>query len=198
MKYMTPKEAAEKWGISQRRVHTLCLEGRIRDAKRHGWIWLIPETSPKPADARIKSGRYTKPKQHTAAGPADGSVIPRYRLAEKLCPPGSSLTYIHADAGYGKTTLLLQYAKGRSDVVWLPLDERDGDTLFFLRHLEASIREKLGLLDFYAADYIPSAMTARITNRPPIMPCFWRMKMSSKIVSPPWPAASLTGSVTEA
>lgn len=157
MKYLTPKEAARKWGISQRRVHTLCQEGRIKDAERHGWTWLIPEASPKPADARIKSGRYIKPKQNIAVHPTDGSVIPRFRLVEKLCPPGSSLTYIHADAGYGKTTLLLQYAKGRSDVVWLPLDERDSDTLFFLRHLEAFIRDKLGLLDFYAADYIPFA-----------------------------------------
>lgn len=29
--YMTAKEAAEKWGISQRRVQILCVEGRNRD-----------------------------------------------------------------------------------------------------------------------------------------------------------------------
>jgi ATP/maltotriose-dependent transcriptional regulator MalT len=153
---MTPKEAAEKWGISQRRVHTLCLKGRIKAAERHGWTWLIPETAQKPEDLRIKSGRYMKPKLDISVQ-QDGAVIPRSRLVEKLCPPGSRLTYIHADAGYGKTTLMLQYAEGRSNVVWLSLDEKDSDALFFLRHLEASIREKLGRLDFYTADYIPFA-----------------------------------------
>lgn len=164
MKYMTPKEAAVKWGISQRRVHTLCLEGRVKGAERHGWIWLIPRTSPKPADARIKSGRYLRPKRDMSgrqdqSGPVEpeGTLIPRSRLVEKLCPSGSKLTFIHADAGHGKTTLLLQYSQGRNDVVWLSMDERDSDTFFFLSHLETSLREKLGHLDFYAADYIPFA-----------------------------------------
>lgn len=156
MKYITPKEAAEKWGISQRRVHALCLQGRIKDAERHGWIWLIPATSKKPEDARIKFGRYLKQKQGIT-DQQSGTIILRLRLVEKLSPPGSRLTYIHAGAGYGKTTLLMQYAEGRNDVVWLSLDERDSDTLFFLHHLEASIREKLERFEFYAADYIPFA-----------------------------------------
>ena len=166
MKYITPKEVAEKWGISQRRVHTLCLEGRIKGAERHGWTWLIPETSPKPADARTKSGHLPKAKRNTAVqnypdrSRADAAIIPRSRLVTKLCPPGSKLTYIHADAGHGKTTLLTQYAQGRRDVVWITLDERDNDPLFFLPRLEASIREKLKGLDFYTTDYIPFVESA--------------------------------------
>lgn len=60
MKYISPKEAAEKWGISQRRVHTLCEGGRIEGALRHSRVWLIPELAQKPPDARVKSGRYIK------------------------------------------------------------------------------------------------------------------------------------------
>lgn len=52
MKYVTVKEAAEKWNISERRVRTLCDEGRISGAFRMGWIWSIPETAEKPIDAR--------------------------------------------------------------------------------------------------------------------------------------------------
>ncbi len=157
MKYMTPKEAAKKWGISQRRVHTLCQNGRIMGAERHNWIWLIPETSEKPSDARIKSGHYLKSKRDISIPSIGNMIIPRFRLTEKLCPPGSRLTYIHAGAGYGKTTLMMQYAQSHDDAVWLSLDDRDNDPLFFLRRLEASIREKLGAFSFDAADYMPFA-----------------------------------------
>lgn len=150
---MTPKEAAEKWGITQRRVHTLCQAGRIKGTERHGYTWLIPETSQKPPDARTRSERLQKPKQDNSTS----VIIPRLRLVERLNPPGCRLTYIHADAGHGKTTLLMQYAQGRRDVVWLTLNEKDNDTFFFLRHLETSFREKLRRLDFYTTDYIPFA-----------------------------------------
>ncbi|WP_236860064.1 hypothetical protein [Candidatus Formimonas warabiya] len=188
LKYITPKEAAEKWGISQRRVHTLCLEGRIKDTERHGWTWLIPERSKKPEDARIKSGRYIKGKQDLSVPQrppgqveaADEAIIPRSRLVEKLAPPGSRLTYIHADAGHGKTTLMMQYAQGRNDVVWLALDDRDSDTQFFLRHLEASIREKLGRFEFHAADYIPFAGRKRFASTvlPALLKAIGRSRLS--------------------
>lgn len=155
MQYITPKAAAAKWGISQRRVHTLCKEGRIKGAERHGWIWLIPKTANKPDDARIKSGRYVKAKGNFPLSATGNGIIFRSRLVENFCPPGSKLTYIHAGTGYGKTTLMLQYAQGRNDVVWLSLDNRDSDTAYFLGHVESSLREKLGRFAFYATDYIP-------------------------------------------
>ena len=59
---MTLKEASEKWGLSERRVNTLCLEGRIEGATKFGKSWAIPDGCIKPADARIKSGKYIKDK----------------------------------------------------------------------------------------------------------------------------------------
>lgn len=41
--YMTVKQAAEKWGISDRRVRTLCSEGKIPGVTREGRSWKIPE-----------------------------------------------------------------------------------------------------------------------------------------------------------
>ncbi len=157
MGYITPKEAAEKWGISQRRVHMLCLKGRIEGAERHHWIWLIPDVSPKPSDARIKSGRYVKPGAKARRPSAGSTILERPRLLERLCPPGSKLTYIHAGAGYGKTTLMMQYATSRGDAVWISLDYRDNDMLYFLRHLETSIRGTLGVFHFDSADHMPFA-----------------------------------------
>ena len=54
MDYITAKEAAEKWGISQRRVQLLCEQGRVTGAVRLGWAWAIPKEADKPADARRK------------------------------------------------------------------------------------------------------------------------------------------------
>lgn len=52
LQYITAKEAAEKWNISQRRVSILCAENRIPDVAMLGNMWIIPRNSEKPADAR--------------------------------------------------------------------------------------------------------------------------------------------------
>ncbi len=62
-KYITIKEAAEKWGISTRRVTTLCHEGRIKGVAKFGASFAIPVDSEKPEDLRIKSGKYVKNKR---------------------------------------------------------------------------------------------------------------------------------------
>lgn len=53
--YMTVKEAAEKWGISDRRVRILCSEGKIPGAFQQGRGWKIHVDAVKPADSRYKS-----------------------------------------------------------------------------------------------------------------------------------------------
>ena len=42
MEFMSAREAADKWKISQRRVAVLCSEGRIENAEMLGNMWLIP------------------------------------------------------------------------------------------------------------------------------------------------------------
>ncbi|WP_299448675.1 Dam family site-specific DNA-(adenine-N6)-methyltransferase [uncultured Phascolarctobacterium sp.] len=64
MEYMSAREAADKWGISQRRVAVLCSENRIDNAAMVGNMWIIPKIAKKPLDAR--SIRYNK---------SDGSKI---------------------------------------------------------------------------------------------------------------------------
>ena len=57
MEFMSAREAADKWGISQRRVAVLCSEQRIA-ATMVGNMWIIPTSAEKPIDAR--STRYNK------------------------------------------------------------------------------------------------------------------------------------------
>ncbi len=50
--YMSTKQAALTWGISERRVRILCSEGRIDGVIRSGWAWNIPLDASKPSDGR--------------------------------------------------------------------------------------------------------------------------------------------------
>lgn len=52
--FMTVKQAAEKWGISDRRIRVLCSEGKIPGAYQEGRGWKIPIDADKPADGRYK------------------------------------------------------------------------------------------------------------------------------------------------
>ena len=52
MEYITTHEAAEKWGITKRRVQILCSQGRINGALRMGIFWVIPKNADKPVDGR--------------------------------------------------------------------------------------------------------------------------------------------------
>lgn len=52
LSYISAKEAAEKWNISQRRVAILCSEDRISGAMMVGNMWIIPANAEKPIDKR--------------------------------------------------------------------------------------------------------------------------------------------------
>lgn len=76
---MFVKEVAKLWNISERRVSTLCKEGKIKGAIKSGKVWLIPIDAEKPMDSRVKTGRYKK-----STRPAKLSLpigISDYRLA---------------------------------------------------------------------------------------------------------------------
>ena len=53
--YITVKQAAEKWGVSERRIRALCIQGKINGAYQEGHGWKIPADAAKPADGRYKS-----------------------------------------------------------------------------------------------------------------------------------------------
>ena len=53
MEYIKVSRAAEKWGISTRRVRLLCAEGKIEGVIRKGKLYFIPEDAKKPEDGRL-------------------------------------------------------------------------------------------------------------------------------------------------
>ena len=52
MEYMSVKQAAELWNISDRRVRTFCSEGKIPGILKEGRAYKIPVNAIKPVDER--------------------------------------------------------------------------------------------------------------------------------------------------
>lgn len=52
MKYITAKEAAQRWQISVRLIQQYCNAGRIPGARKFSGAWAIPADAQKPADPR--------------------------------------------------------------------------------------------------------------------------------------------------
>ena len=53
MDYIKVSQAAEKWGLSTRRVRVLCARGKIDGVVRRGKMYMIPANAQKPADGRL-------------------------------------------------------------------------------------------------------------------------------------------------
>lgn len=67
MGYITAREAAEKWGISERRISRLCQDGRIKKAYKptggKTCPWLIPDSAqdPRKPDGRPPENKKGRP-----------------------------------------------------------------------------------------------------------------------------------------
>lgn len=116
MDMMTCKEAAMKWGVSDRLVSGLCSKGEIPGAIKNGRSWQIPADAKKPIDKRIKNGEYRK------------SV----RSAVKLPMPIGISDYRKAQQDYyyvDKTLLIRDFLDRRPQVSLFTRPRRFGKTL---------------------------------------------------------------------
>lgn len=113
--YMTVKEAAKEWGITDRQVSGMCLAGRIQGAVKDGRNWRIPSNAEKPVDQRIKSGNYVKAAKPTNLPLPIG--ISDYRLA--------SSSYYYID----KTMMIKDFLDERPLVSLFTRPRRFGKTL---------------------------------------------------------------------
>lgn len=66
MDFITIKEASYNWGLSVRRIQTLCNDDQIDGAVKFSGVWAIPKKAKKPIDHRIKTGKYVKVKDDSA------------------------------------------------------------------------------------------------------------------------------------
>ena len=55
LEWITPLQASEKWGITERQVQAMCKNGKIIGVVRVSKVWLIPKDAPRPIDGRRKA-----------------------------------------------------------------------------------------------------------------------------------------------
>ncbi len=97
--------------------------------------------------------------------PVRDSTLERPRLLEWLTDRTSDrLVVITAEAGYGKTTLLADFAR-RAPVtcLWVRLDATDGDWITFTNYLLAAIREAQPEFGTQTASLLSQIATANVT-----------------------------------
>lgn len=156
---MTAREAADKWGISQRRVAVLCSENRIENAARLGNMWIIPNNAEKPIDARstrynMSTDKCVKPFLKWAGG--KGQLI---REIEKYYPFGSTITK-YAEPFVGGGAVLFDILN-KHKVNEIYISDTNAELINAYKIVRDRIDELIELLQTYQAEYIPLATEER-------------------------------------
>ena len=61
MDYISVREAAKRWNVTERWVQKFCAEERIPGVLRFGRSWMIPKDAERPGDLRMKNdGKITE------------------------------------------------------------------------------------------------------------------------------------------
>ena len=94
----------------------------------------------------ISSVRFAAPK------PTAREIL-RKELISSVASSLKRLVYIHAGAGYGKSTLLSQIASSSENTIWLTLDG-ESDVFTFINALSEAVRYTLPAYDFSASEYL--------------------------------------------
>ncbi len=84
---------------------------------------------------------------------AAGEML-RKRLTDRIEADAGRIVFVHAGAGYGKTTLLAQLARGETHPVWLSLTG-ESDILSFADVLCGAIRQAFPLYGFQPSECLP-------------------------------------------
>jgi DNA-binding CsgD family transcriptional regulator len=171
--YLSIREAAEKWGVSQRRINQYCSEGRIPGAEQFGGSWAIPESAEKPGDPRKqkKTAAPAKPQKMLELFP---SFMP---LMNTPFEPGHCMQTIRAmKAGPKKDIALAEYhyfsgqAEKAMQETEAYLTAADGGIRLSACWIFAYSCLTTGRIDHarYALNEIKSTLSAGGKNAPPV------------------------------
>ncbi len=121
MDYLKIEDVAKKWGLSTRRVQSLCSQGKIEGAIRFGRDWMIPQNAKRPVDGRTKAGR-----KDTVALLDMNMPLPRKTpflyMSDLYSIPGSAEECIESLSDNHEAKVLfaaeIAYSKGEIDKVY--------------------------------------------------------------------------------
>lgn len=155
MNYISAKEAAEKWGISQRRVLKLCAEKRINNAEMvSGSMWIIPADAEKPADAR--SLRYVE-QARPGVRPFLKWVGGKGQLLHELAKyypfkDGDFTKYAEPFVGGGA---VLFDVLNNYDLEAVYISDMNRELIGAYQSIRDNVEEMISLLNEYQENYIP-------------------------------------------
>lgn len=154
MEFMSAREAANKWGISQRRVAVLCSEQRIAEATMVGNMWIIPSTAEKPIDARSTrynktEGKAVKPFLKWAGG--KGQLI---KEIEQYYPFGNSKITKYAEPFVGGGAVLFDILS-RYDLKEVYISDINAELINTYRMIRDDIDALIEMLYAMQSDFIP-------------------------------------------
>ena len=154
MEYMSAREAADKWGISQRRVAILCSESRIDNATMVGNIWLIPATAEKPVDARTtrysqKDSKKVKPFLKWAGG--KGQLLPEI---EKYYPFADKKITKYAEPFVGGGAVLFDVLS-KYELKEVYISDINAELINTYRIIRDNIYELISMLATMQSEFVP-------------------------------------------
>ena len=153
MEVMSARDAAAKWGISQRRVAILCAENRVANATMVGHMWIIPSDAEKPEDARstryIVSDKTVKPFFKWAGG--KGQLL---KEIEKYYPFSDGKITKYAEPFLGGGAVLFDILS-KYDLEEVYISDINAELVNAYRIIRDDIDELVQLLSKMQSDYIP-------------------------------------------
>lgn len=156
--FMTAREAASLWGISQRRVAILCADGRV-PASQFNNGWAIPRNYPKPIDGR--SIRYNQPTIDTVKPFVKWAGGKGQLLSEiqKLYPFDQGITkYVEPMVGGGAVLFDILSKYRLKEVV---INDSNAELIDTYVVIKTKVKDLVELLKQYQSEYIPLDMSAR-------------------------------------
>ena len=154
MEFMSAREAADKWGISQRRVAALCSESRIDNATMVGNMWIIPTTAEKPIDARItrysqSDGKKVKPFLKWAGG--KGQLLAEI---EKYYPFEDGVITKYAEPFVGGGAVLFDILS-KYDLEEVYISDINAELINSYRIIRDDIDELIAMLMVMQSEFVP-------------------------------------------
>ena len=152
MELMSAREAAAKWGISQRRVAILCSENRVANAEMIGNMWVIPADAEKPVDARSTRNNNdvcVKPFLKWAGG--KGQLI---KEIEKYYPFENSNITKYAEPFVGGGAVLFDILS-KYNLEEIYISDINAELINTYVIIREHIEELISLLNKYQSEYIP-------------------------------------------
>ncbi len=159
MEFISAREAADKWGISQRRVAILCAEKRIDNATMVGNMWIIPSTAEKPVDARstryTQSGETVKPFLKWAGG--KGQLLSEI---ERYYPFQNKKITKYAEPFVGGGAVLFDILS-KYDLDELYISDTNAELINTYRIIRNDVDALVSLLDLMQKEYVPMNIESR-------------------------------------